>query len=357
MLVKNIVFITQFDAKFIPQQIRFLLREFTLANQYFYVDGAPAKYYNEGVSAVKSLTFSNLPCFISQCYRADRIVLNGGFNPRVMVALATLPKILEKIVWLPWGGDLYWDKPNRRTFKSESVRLVRHFFFKGIYGVATPTFGDYQRAKEWYCPKAKYFDSGPNIFPFEKTDLDEIPKQIDRGKEIRVQVGNSGTPPNDHLQIFEILSKHQRRNLKVFAPLVATEMYAPYVKTVIEKGHEIFSDQFFSQLELIPILEYLKHLKSLDILILNHRRQQGFGNVVICLYFGVKVFIRRDVSIWAYLRDKLHCHLFDSSTLDGTGSELLEPINQEQKNHNRESIAPLFDRKWQRTMWERIYHV
>lgn len=354
--IQRVVFITHFDQKFIPYQLDFLLANFQEVKQLFFIDGAPKGFSEAYSSQVRQLKLLNLVTLLWYCFKAERIVLNGLFNYKIMLLFLPFFNLLKKIVWLPWGGDLYFDKNEALTNKLKLILLVRRLFLKRILMIATPTHGDFLNAKKWYSPSSSYIESGPNIFPFEKVDLDSIRQSRKQNEVIRIQVGNSGTSANQHMEVFEYLAALDFSNLEIYAPLVAAPKYRSYVDSVVEAGTRFFGDRFKPQLELVSPDEYIKYLGTLDLLILNHWRQQGFGNVVIALYLGVKVFIRSEVSIWPYLTEKLQCELWDSAKLRDLDLADLVSYSEDAKNRNRRNISCLFERSWQREMWSRIYH-
>ncbi len=128
-----------------------------------------------------------------------------------------------------------------------------------------------------------------------------------------------------------------------------------YINQVIRRGTELFGDRFAALTELLPPVEYNRHLASLDTLILNHRRQQGFGNALISLYLGTKVYLRQDVSTWRYLVDELGCRLFDTTSLAQCPESLLTPLDEQSRAANRTRVASFFDPAWQESMWRRLY--
>lgn len=52
----------------------------------------------------------------------------------------------------------------------------------------------------------------------------------------------------------------------------------------------------------MPFDQYLEFLGKIDIAIFNHKRQQAMGNTITLLGLGKKVFMRSDVTQWAFFK-------------------------------------------------------
>lgn len=352
--MSRIVHYVAYDAKFIPKQIAFLSERFSHVDQLFFVHGAPADYLHDAPSSVRELRRSTWTAFIKEAIGAERVIINGLFDKRLPLLLSWFPSIARKSIWIPWGGDLYWHRFRKRTFGNEVIMPFRSHFIRMLYGIATMTRGDYEAAVDWYGTEAKHIESAPNIFAFEKSDLDRIKPKKRASNEIVVQIGNSGDPTNEHFEMMDWLAPFRDRNLRIYAPLSYGN--AEYIGKVISRGQSLFGDRFTPFMTLMPFHEYNQYLASLDVLILNHRRQQGFGNVAISLYLGTKVFLRNEVTIWRYLSEGVGCVLFDSSAIPTHSLEELSLMDDAVREQNRKKISILFDREWQRQAWEKIYH-
>jgi hypothetical protein len=69
-----------------------------------------------------------------------------------------------------------------------------------------------------------------------------------------------------------------------------------HAKKVIEQGNDWFGEKFFPMSSFMPFDQYLEFLKSIDIAIFNHKRQQAMGNIITLLGMGKTVYVRSDVS-------------------------------------------------------------
>lgn len=343
-----------FDKKFIPNQIEFLNKQFSdEIDQTFYVQGAPDSFFQGAPDNVVSLNKANFIRFIFAAHKADRLIFNGLFYKKIVLFFSFMPWLLGKALWLPWGGDLYWRLYGNNTTKSSLFIALKGWFVRHLYGIATPTYGDYATAIKWYGNGPKYINAGCNIFDFELADLNQLVADKSRNLTPRIQIGNSGDPTNEHIEIIEMLSRFSGLDMEIFVPL--TYGNKEYIDEVIAKGKALFGDKFIPLTQFMSPDKYNNYLASIDVVIFNHRRQQGFGNLVISLYLGAKVFIRKDVSTWEYLMEGMGCLIHDTNSISEIDFQKLLGNSVEIIQKNRAAVAHLFDRQWQKDSWARLY--
>jgi len=353
MKIRKIVHCVFYDPKFIPQQIQYLNEWFPDVEQVFFVLGAPETYLASAPGNVCWLKNLYQHDFISSVNEADRIVFNGLFDSRIPMIFAKFPEVIAKSVWIPWGGDLYWHEIMPETPQKKIRQAFFAHFVSRLYAIAPLIRGDYDVAVSWYKTSAKCIELAPIIYHFESAELDRVIALKTPKDHIAIQVGNSADPSNRHFEIFHWLAKHHARSIRVYAPLSYGN--PEYRDKVITQGKELFGDILVPLTSLLSHEDYNKHLVSMDVLICNHNRQQAGGNISISLYLGKKVFLRSNITTWAYLTEKLGCRVFDTNTIPRLSWEDLIWMDDETTQQNRHSIAVLFDRKWQKSMWRKLY--
>jgi|GEM_PF-6564852 len=349
----EIVHCVYFSPAFIPQQIYYLNEWFSHFHQAFFVYNAPKQYLAQAHANVRALKIPDQADFISEALSAKRVVFNNLFE-EIAIRLARYPEIVGKGVWIPWGPDLY----NRQEYIPDSPQknygmAFYRLFISRLHGIAPLVRGDYDVAVSLYKTSAKCIELAPIIYHFESDELDRVIALRTRKDHIAIQVGNSADPSNRHLEIFQWLAKHHDRSIRVYAPLSYGN--PEYRDRVIMRGRELFGDSFVPLTAYISHEDYNRHLVSMDVLICNHNRQQAFGNISISLYLGTKVFLRSNVTTWSYLTEKLGCRVFDTKTIPHLSWEELLWMHDETREQNRNHIAVLFDRNWQKSMWQKLY--
>jgi hypothetical protein len=129
---------------------------------------------------------------------------------------------------------------------------------------------------------------------------------------IHIQVGNSANPTNNTLEILEILASDPTMNFKVYCPVSYGD--PEYADKVVKKGTELFGERFTGIRHFMDKTLYAEFIASMDILIMNHQRQQGLGNIFSYLYLGKKVYIRSDNSSFSFFAEH-DIKVYDTSQL------------------------------------------
>lgn len=340
-----------FVPMFTPPMIAFLNRRLPDVDHQFFVQSAPRAYLETAPPNVHAVTAPDAPELIRAAATADRVVFNGLLDDRTPALLWRFPEIVGKAILTIWGGDLHWHETRMPSRARDVERAFRAQFIERLYAVATPLSGDYQLLQQWYPTRAKHIAVHLVVFPFDRKQLDGLagePRELPW-----IQVGNSGNPTNEHLEVFDWIQRITSREFRVCCPLSYGSR--AHIDDVIRRGAELFGERFTSLTDLLPPDAYNRHLAGLHALILNHRRHQGFGNALISLYLGTKVYLRSDVSTWRYLVDALGGVVFDTASLARSPDSVLEPISEADRRQNQAALAPYFDADWLETMWRRLY--
>lgn len=353
--MKKLIHLAFYDPKFIPYQILALNKWFSDVSQTFFLYGAPKDYLKQAPNNVKPFSRSRFHSFIEEANDANLIVFDSLFSPLIPVLFSRVPEVVQKGVWRPWGGDLYAHQHWGDSPQSRLEMAFRRQFIVQLYGIVSPLRGDYEMVRTWYRTRAKYIDAAPHIFSFEKGDLDHCIAEKRRKDSVAIQLGNSASPSNEHHEMFEWFIQHNSEDFRLYVPLSYGSGDRNYIDNVISHGTELFGDQFIPMNRFMSQEAYNRHLASVDVLVFNHRRQQGFGNIAISLYVGTKVFLRCDVTTWPYLTEKLECCVFDTKTLPALSFDALVEMPDSARKQNRQKAAVLFDRDRQRAMWQRLY--
>lgn len=238
---------------------------------------------------------------ILQLHLAQKVIIHGLFNIRVIAILAFCPWLLRKCYWLIWGGDLYSYQNPKRRFREKIKEALRRFVIKRVGHLVSYVPGDISLAREWYGACGKYHEC--LMYPSNVVNP-ELLQRVDQvtisHSGLNVLVGNSADPSNNHLEVLEILLPFKGENIRIYAPLSYGDQV--YAEKVAERGRDLFGDKFVPLTKFMEFEKYIKFLKSVDIVIYNHKRQQAMGNTITLLGLGKTVFMRNDVSQWNLLK-------------------------------------------------------
>lgn len=117
-----------------------------------------------------------------------------------------------------------------------------------------------------------------------------------------ILVGNSASFANNHVEAFRVLAKADLGERRVVVPLTYGD--EAYRDGVLASGERRLGEHFHPIVEHLPIDEYLTLLGSCGITLLNHRRQQGVGNVVAALQQGSHLYLDRRNPLFGWLRSQ-----------------------------------------------------
>lgn len=291
--------------KFIPPFIDFVEEHFDdfATRHVFFITGDIERYpYRDRANIVqaqrgKKAQLVHLAKLAKAMQQADKIILHGLFNQHVVRLLFVMPWVLKKCYWVMWGGDLYVHQLGNRTSRTWKVNeFFRRPVIKNMGHLVTYIKGDYELAREWYGARGNYQE----CFMYPSNLYKELDVPAVEHTGINILVGNSADPSNNHSAIFDKLEAFKDEHIQIYAPL--TYGNQTYAQKIIAEGQRRFGDKFEALTEHLPLEKFLKFLGKIDIAIFNHRRQQAMGNTITLLGLGKKVFIRSDVTQWAFFK-------------------------------------------------------
>lgn len=270
------------------------------------------------------------------------------------------PKDLP-VVWSGWGGDYYYliakgehnllggntqqlvkllDKQNGhhgqkmlRWVKNVARRiLITPIIKKAIYRInyfSSPFPEDFELLKsrlgcDWSVKYVRVF------YGSVKLTYMPGPEQV-HGKNILV--GNSSTPTNNHLEIFDMLAQIDLGDRQIVAPLSYGDPI--YRDAVIAYGRNLFGSRFQPIVDFMPLEQYNTFIAGCSVVVMGHRRQQGGGNAVTMLYKGAKVFLDEANTVYQYLKSK-GAFVYSLHELQSKEANVFTPLTEEQKRKNRE---------------------
>lgn len=175
--------------------------------------------------------------------------------------------------------EVYFNK--KKSILKPTLK-TRSSAFKNINTIQTHVKDDFFNVKKQFNIDYKW--SNFSYYTYE----DYVINSDVELNENRIQVGNSATFSNNHLEVFSLFEQLQVK-AEIFCPLnYGDENYAKCIK---DKGNSIFGSNFEALLEFLPLQDYNNLQASCGIVIMNHFRQQAAGNIICALINGSKVFM------------------------------------------------------------------
>lgn len=294
-------------------------------NQHFdpqdhvFLMATPSGYEMPGVSNFLNLSqCSKIKSYwrqISGMHKAEKVVIHGLFDPRIILLLVIFPWVSRKCYWAIWGGDLYDHQYRKKNWKWKIKIQLKKTVIPKIGHFITHIKGDYDLARQWYGAKGKWHDCF--MYPSNLFKDYQLTPRLHEG--INILLGNSATPSNNHMSALERLRPFADRSVKIYCPLSYGD--GAYADEVEQAGRNIFGNKFIALRKFLPFENYLELLSSIDVAIFNHDRQQAVGNIVSLLGLGKKVYIRSDITTWGFM-SAIGAVIFDVKNLNDLGGVL-----------------------------------
>ncbi len=334
MQESKVLHLFAWNGKFVVPFMRLIRENFQQDRHKFVIYG---NYSTDEVPAASDTLkypklFSYLIPLCNALNAADRIILHGLFNTRLVLILAFQPWLLKRCYWVIWGGDLYLHQAQRRDWHWHISEYLRRLVIKRIGHLVSFIEGDAELARKWYGARGRYVEC--LVYP---TNLyQELPVRRVAHPGINILIGNSADPSNNQSEILERLKNFDGEGITIYTPLSYGDR--EHAEEVIRIGKKYFGEKFKPLTDFLPYEEYLEFLGSIDIAIFNHRRQQAMGNTITLLGLGKKVFLRRDTTSWKMLA-RNGFDVFDVLSLE------LTRLDEGSRMRNRKLVREKFSKQ------------
>lgn len=157
----------------------------------------------------------------------------------------------------------------------------------------------------------------------------------------KILLGNSCAFTNNHLDVFAHLKK-----LHVTSQIICPLSYGNFYNGEIieKKGNDLFTSNFEALKNYLPLEEYVKITTSCCVMIMNHRRQESVGNVLLGLYLGMRVFLNSKSPVYHYFKAQ-GIILFDFYVDFKNTPTCLSPLATNERNQNRAILEKLWGKE------------
>ena len=328
--------------KFIPPYIAFVEKYLDISAHHFIVfaDSTALKSYpiakSPYITLINQKFRSKIARLIYIAYKlqfARKIFIHGLWIHRINIILTCMFWNLKKCHLAIWGGDLYAYRDAKSTRAEHRKERYKRFVFKHVGYIIPVVYGDYTLAKKWYHTRAKSLEPFMYVSFYERYITMPLKPQ---GDIVNIQVGNSATTSNHHIDCFDMLEG--MANICIYVPLsYGDKHYADSIKRV---GEARFGDRFVALESFMPFDTYMAFLHTIDIAIFKQNRQQGMGNIFALLAMGKKIYLDSSTTHYDFLRE-LGFRVFDIRDFD------LNPMLEADSIHNRNLLLKLYSKEKQ----------
>ena len=342
-----IVHLVYNDKKFIDNYINFFNCNYSDLNNYYVLYGRGTKNDDLKFSNHKNILVINRLYKINKMNKAynlfktaDKVIISGIFGIEYFLFLIRNSNIWNKIYLHFWGGDFY-------QFRNVSKnRYFMEFAIKKCKSLIMIE-EDYKVLSKIFRLKKKYIKAIDPCYDYDINKYKKYVRYINNDQTVKFLVGNSATKENQHIEILTKLLKFIDEDILIYCPLSYGDM--KYRNRVIKYGKEKFGNKFIPLVDFITYDEYIALISSCNIAIYNHNRQQAFGNIIMSLALGLKVFINRE-NTYLSLFSNIGCHVFSIFEIEnGIFNEIVNYDNT-QKIENYDIISNLKNdviRQWE----------
>lgn len=259
--------------------------------------------YNLPFAPLYSSQFSS---FVGDTDQYDKVFIHY-FTPLLYRWVASHK--FRELNWMVWGGDLYnipaldhlcyepltLEKYVKKDWSAQTllyqskVLITQALFRKKAYSkvknILTWMNEEYQFALAHLPIHAEQkFFFYENQLPYEKLEAQE--KSTARGNSLRLIVGNSGYPTNNHMDVVQFLEDHHVQADLIIPVSYGDPRYISFLKKNVRFTHGKI--EFIERY--MPFEEYLNLILNAEALVMNTIRPQGYGNILIMMYMNKAVF-------------------------------------------------------------------
>ncbi len=278
-------------------------------------------------------------------YEYDKIIYHGICEQSIIDFFFWNRRLLKKLYIYFWGGDKFFSGSRMQIYRKKNVVNNAHAIINII-----PE--ERQFIRKNYKVKGKFFCA--QYGPHNVIRRCDMVRDVKEHKEYTaIQIGNSATSSNDHINIMKKLVKFKDENIKIFVPLSYGDK--AYADRIIETGKEWFGDKFVSITDFMAEDEYYKFMNQMDIAIFGMNRQQALGNIMSLLCLGKKVFLKAHSINEHYARAGCHCYVEIIEKIEEMDFREFASFDLDKRLDNEENMKEIFGIESVINDWNQIF--
>ncbi len=157
-----------------------------------------------------------------------------------------------------------------------------------------------------------------------------------------ILIGNSATPTNNHIEVFDLLRTQNLGNRKIICPLSYGNL--DYASIIKDRGISYFGENFLCLDTFMPREEYFDLISTCSNVIMNHHRQQAAGNITPMLFLGANIFLNEINPHYSFLKKK-GAVIFTMNDLSDSPDLLNSRLSEAEIEQNQKILISLSDRR------------
>ena len=265
----------------------------------------------------------------------------------------------KKVIWFIWSGDIYdiIERKGYRLYSSDNSylkirksnkdgeRSIKSYLKElslciktSISDIVRCYFLD-KRVDYIVCNSKDEFDLFSKYIKFSRCKgllnfsyyplEDTLGSLIDKNINGRsIIIGNSASESNNHEYVLSIIKNLDIGDRRIYVPLSYGEN-ADYIKIIEEKYSKLPNVTILK--DFMPLAEYQELLRSCSTFVYGNIRSEGWGNILVALYLGGKVYVSEHSFLSRYLRSKGYFFFIT----EGIKETFNIKLSEEEKKTNR----------------------
>lgn len=349
------------DSKFIDQAFTVFEKIYPKKNEVIIISKSDSLNFvklENYINVKYVLSYFRRPRVKKEKYAKFDLVVFHSFSDLLYPEIFNIPEEIPTI-WIGWGGD-YYDLigklnklllPETKKVAAQSYKSVARttigkglrFVFK-LFGISKSRKKAIERLS-FFSPvlpseydmvyKSRYWQDFPEYATWNYGTIEDHLIKGFEGEQVvgnAILVGNSASLTCNHKEALDFLHKAGIKSRRIIVPLSYGDKV--YGDKIAALGLNYFKDCCYPLKEFMPIQDYVATIKQCGYVIMNHKRQQAVGNIVIMLYLGARVFLREENPVFPFLKD-LGIELSSVQELEKDMSLLNKPLSIEEKERNK----------------------
>lgn len=252
-------------------------------------------------------------------------------------------------LWIGWGFDYYDLICNEYELLMPETKSLENIRISSLFSVLRNKLINYRvmRNKKRIYKNIDYFapvlESEFDLimrknkdFKFKYIDFNypvgvgEISSKVTGNN---ILIGNSSTATNNHIEVLNQLDKMKLNDRDIYLPLNYGNM--EYKERLLNEATKLkLYDNTIVITEFLEPHKYLKILCSCNVMIMNHIRQQGLGNINLALQIGMLVFLNENSPVYTLFKSR-GAYLFTIQELNKQPHLIDFQLTAEQKEKNK----------------------
>ena len=159
-------------------------------------------------------------------------------------------------------------------------------------------------------------------------------------KPLTVLLGNSGDPSNNHMDAIKHFKSDRFVDSKIICPLsYGDNAYIAFIEKWLNSK---LGSRFIALKTYMKRDDYVRFLSAVDVVVMNHNRQQAFGNTITALCLGKPVYMKKKSVVYSLLKDMGLLHVYDISKLKSSNIDEIRLQAYKDREDTIHKIALLF---------------